>query len=63
MLNSNKIKGYPWFPICTGLIGFGLQYRLLSKTDGRGLLPEFTLAGALCFVLLAITLAVVLAGP
>lgn len=62
MLNSDKIKGYPWFPICTGLIGCGLQYWLLSKKDGRGLLPEFTLPGTLCFVLLAVTLAVILAG-
>ena len=62
MPNSDKIKGIPWFPICTGLFGLVLQILLLSTRDGQGLLPEHHISSVLSFVLFALTLAGIFLG-
>lgn len=50
----------PWFTLIAGILGFGLRLWLfLGGKDDKGLLIAHHPAGILCFVLTAITLAVI----
>ena len=48
---------FPGFPLFTGMLGFGLRCWLLSTADDQGLLQAGHWAGALVFILFALTLA------
>ena len=59
MRNTSNPGFFPWLTIFTGIVGFALQFWLLSSTDVKGLLPQNHIAGILSFLLLALTLAAV----
>ena len=57
-MNGNTKQGlFPWFSLLTGSFGFALRCWLLSSVDDKGLLPANHVAGIVCFLLLAATLA------
>lgn len=56
MTFRSKTGIFPWFTILLGMIGFALRCVLFAGT-AAGLVPEHTVAGALCFVLFAVALA------
>lgn len=50
---------FPWLTVFSGILGFALQFWLLSSRDAKGLLPHNHIAGILSFLLLAFTLAAI----
>lgn len=60
MNQSSRLRIFPWVTLFAGAVGFAMRSWLLSNEDSKGLIPQNNLAESLCFILLALVLAVCL---